>query len=253
MGIRFVRSLEDLFEKCIEGFLNKKIAGELQPVEIAKQLFRAMEDARSISVDHIYVPNGYVVYVSKQDYDRMLPYQETICTELANYLNEQASRRGFTLVGNPLISLEPDESLLQGNVRINAEYTEPSMEMPSGGSAESELSDTRVFTKLSPAAGQQEGRMAVLQVVEGVDEGKSLEIGKRRINLGRREGNELTLTDMNTSRLHSYIIYEDNSHILHDANSLNGLYVNGQRVSRKVLRSGDEIKLGNTVIVYEVK
>lgn len=253
MGIRFVRSLEDLFEKCIEGFFNKKIAGELQPVEIAKQLFRAMEDARSISVDHIYVPNGYIVYVSKQDYDRMLPYQETICAELANYLNEQVARRGFTLVGNPLISMELDEALLQGNVRVAAQYTKPSTEMATGVGAESGLSDTRVFTKLSPAAGQQEGGLAVLQVVEGVDEGKSLEIGRRRINLGRREGNELTLTDMNTSRLHAYIIYEDNSHVLHDANSLNGLYVNGQRVSRKVLRSGDEIKLGNTVIVYEVK
>lgn len=252
MGTKFVRGLENLFEKYIEGFLNKKISGELQPVEIAKQLFRAMEDARSISVGHIYVPNGYVVWLSKQDYDRMLPYQETICAELANYLNGQAAQRGFTLLGNPLISLKLDEVLPQGNVRVAAEYTEPLLKIPVADGVENENSDTRIFTKLSPAVSQQESNLAVLRVVAGVDEGKRIEIGKRRINLGRREGNELTLTDMNTSRLHAYIIYEDNSHVLHDANSLNGLYVSGQRVSRRVLHSGDEIKLGNTVIVYEV-
>ena len=50
-----------------------------------------------------------------------------------------------------------------------------------------------------------------------------------------------------------YVIFEDGTHVLYDAKSLNGTYVNGQRITRKSLKNGDHIKLGNTVLLYEVK
>jgi pSer/pThr/pTyr-binding forkhead associated (FHA) protein len=73
------------------------------------------------------------------------------------------------------------------------------------------------------------------------------------VNIGRRESNELPLTDMNTSRLHAYVVFEEGGHTLYDARSLNGTYVNDHRVTRKRLKAGDRIKVGNTVILYEVK
>ncbi|MPN61701.1 hypothetical protein SDC9_209443 [bioreactor metagenome] len=91
-----------------------------------------------------------------------------------------------------------------------------------------------------------------VQIVEGLDKGMKVEVGSKRINIGRRESNELPLTDMNTSRLHAYVIYEEGNHVLHDAKSLNGTYVNGHRITRKILCSGDRIKVGNTIILYEV-
>jgi len=48
------------------------------------------------------------------------------------------------------------------------------------------------------------------------------------------------------------VTFEDDHHVLHDAQSLNGTYVNGRRVMRKQLEHGDQIKMGNTVILYEV-
>ena len=61
------------------------------------------------------------------------------------------------------------------------------------------------------------------------------------------------MTDTNASRLHAYISYERHRHILYDAASLNGTFVNGRRVvSPQLLRPGDEITIGGTVLLYEV-
>jgi len=92
-----------------------------------------------------------------------------------------------------------------------------------------------------------------LTVVEGLDTGQRVEAAVNRINIGRRESNEMPLSDMNTSRLHAYVIYEEGAHVLYDAKSLNGTYVNDHRVTRKRLKNKDRIKLGSTVLLYEVK
>ncbi len=89
--------------------------------------------------------------------------------------------------------------------------------------------------------------------MEGLDTGQRVEAAVNRINIGRRESNEMPLSDMNTSRLHAYVIYEEGAHVLYDAKSLNGTYVNDHRVTRKRLKNKDRIKLGSTVLLYEVK
>ena len=70
---------------------------------------------------------------------------------------------------------------------------------------------------------------------------------------GSRVNNDFFLTDGNASRVHAYIAYERHRHILYDADSLNGTFVNGQRVlSPQLLHAGDEITIGETVLLYEV-
>lgn len=90
-------------------------------------------------------------------------------------------------------------------------------------------------------------------MVKGIDSGLQIDLGVERVNIGRRESNELPLTDMNTSRLHAYVVYEEGGHVLYDAKSLNGTYANNHRVTRKRLKAGDRVKVGNTVILYEVR
>ena len=81
MIVKFVRSMENMFEKYIEGFFNNKFSSGLQPVEIAKQLIRQMDDERTIGVSKIYVPNSYVVYLNKADYERIGSYSQSICNQ----------------------------------------------------------------------------------------------------------------------------------------------------------------------------
>lgn len=249
----FVRRLEDFFEKYIEGFFNARFSGGLQPVEIAKRLAREMEGDRTVGISQVYVPNQYSVYLGSEDYERLTPYGQAIRDELAFFVAAEAKRKGYTIVGKPLVDIFCDEAAGRGQLRVASRYSEP---VPDEAEREATgpvtMSDTKVFGHVLPVS-RQASIAGLLTVLKGLDTGLQLDVGADRVNIGRRESNELPLTDMNTSRLHAYVIFEEGGHTLYDAKSLNGTYVNDHRVTRKRLKTGDRIRLGNTVILYEVK
>ena len=98
----------------------------------------------------------------------------------------------------------------------------------------------------------QEMKITSLKVVEGPDTDAYLEFGEGQIYIGRREKNDFILTDTKASRLHAWIAYENHRHVLYDAQSTNGTYVNGEPVESICLCAGDEIQIGTTVLLYEV-
>jgi adenylate cyclase len=65
--------------------------------------------------------------------------------------------------------------------------------------------------------------------------------------LGRHPNNSIQLLDKIVSKEHCIILIQDGVWILRDLGSLNGTYVNGERVQgERPLRHGDEIALGST-------
>ncbi len=65
--------------------------------------------------------------------------------------------------------------------------------------------------------------------------------------LGRHPDNSIQVLDRIVSKEHSRItLGPDGGYVIRDVGSLNGTYVNGERVSESVMSSGDHISLGNT-------
>jgi pSer/pThr/pTyr-binding forkhead associated (FHA) protein len=54
------------------------------------------------------------------------------------------------------------------------------------------------------------------------------------------------------SRHHAVLKLEGTSYVLEDAGTRNGTYVNNQRIQRHILAPGDVIRLGETVLTYQV-
>src|SRR5947199_6296888 len=75
----------------------------------------------------------------------------------------------------------------------------------------------------------------------------------RPINsLGRHPNNSIQLLDKIVSKEHCILEQRDRQFILRDLGSLNGTYINGERVrGEQVLRHGDEIALGSTRARYD--
>lgn len=65
------------------------------------------------------------------------------------------------------------------------------------------------------------------------------------VHLGRAEDNNVVLVAEEVSRHHAKIVRSGDNVVLHDLNSLNGTYVNRQRVIQRVLAHMDEIWLGS--------
>ena len=68
--------------------------------------------------------------------------------------------------------------------------------------------------------------------------------------LGRHPDNTHQVLDRIVSKEHCHIDLEDGRYVLKDLGSLNGTFVNGERVDTRVLSGGDEITMGSTRILF---
>jgi pSer/pThr/pTyr-binding forkhead associated (FHA) protein len=89
-----------------------------------------------------------------------------------------------------------------------------------------------------------------LRVVQGADRGRIYAELKTPISIGREEGNTIQLNDERISRFHCKI-QEDNDHlVLTDLESTNGTRVNGQDCQLRILRFGDIIAVGRSLLLF---
>jgi pSer/pThr/pTyr-binding forkhead associated (FHA) protein len=68
--------------------------------------------------------------------------------------------------------------------------------------------------------------------------------------LGRQLASDIVIHEEFVSRFHAEIIWENGNYILVDKNSTSGTFVNGKKISRCVLNSGDLIGLANIYIMF---
>src|SRR3990167_145026 len=93
-------------------------------------------------------------------------------------------------------------------------------------------------------------RKCQLTVIEGPMRGNKITLNKNRMAIGKRETNDLPLTDKTVSRNHLEIEYSSDSFLLRDLGSTNGTYLNGSKVKEAYLAPGDTIKIGNTMLEF---
>jgi pSer/pThr/pTyr-binding forkhead associated (FHA) protein len=72
----------------------------------------------------------------------------------------------------------------------------------------------------------------------------------RLTRIGRRSGADIVLDDSTVSRRHALVLDRGRGPVIADDRSLNGVYLNGRRVSEAPLHHGDEVQLGDRVMRY---
>ncbi len=91
--------------------------------------------------------------------------------------------------------------------------------------------------------------LVTLRVVDGADRGRVFQDIPTPLTVGREEGNSVQLNDERVSRFHVKIQDDQEKIVLTDLQSTNGTKVNGENVHLWVLRPGDVVTLGRTVLV----
>lgn len=91
---------------------------------------------------------------------------------------------------------------------------------------------------------------ANLTLLTGVSAGEIFSLGGGEVVIGRDEGVDLRLDDVSISRRHACIRREaSGDFVLEDLGSTNGTFLGADAVTRRVLRSGDQIQLGPNVLL----
>jgi pSer/pThr/pTyr-binding forkhead associated (FHA) protein len=110
----------------------------------------------------------------------------------------------------------------------------------------------RVCDLTADAVEVKKGGMALitLRVLDGADRGQVFADVPTPLTIGREEGNPIQLNDERISRFHLKIQEDQEKIVLTDLQSTNGTKVNGESVQLWVLRPGDVIALGRTLVVF---
>ncbi len=110
---------------------------------------------------------------------------------------------------------------------------------------------TQILDRIIPESGELK-RIPTLIIMNGVDTGKIFRLTKPSMALGRESGTEICVNDNAVSRKHCLFVCSTSSIMLIDLQSSNGTLLNGNRIEREQLKNGDKIKIGQTVLRFEI-
>ena len=221
-----LRDFERRLGGLVEGLFSKTFRSGVQPIELAKRLIKEMDAGRTVGVNEVWAPNHFEFSLSAGDHERLEHAETAIATELGSVIRENASERGWGLVGPPEVTFAVDERLKKGDIGCVASLVEGP-------------------EKFEPAAAP----VPTLLVREDGSE-RTITLSGDTTTIGRLPQCEVALADRGASRRHAQIRLKDGVATLTDLGSTNGTEVNGHPVQTAPLDDGDRITIGTTVMVF---
>ena len=91
---------------------------------------------------------------------------------------------------------------------------------------------------------------AMLVVQKGPSAGSRFLLDQDEVTAGRHNDSEIFLDDVTVSRRHAVFTREGGDFTVADAGSLNGTYVNRDRIDKVVLKDSDEVQIGKYRLVF---
>jgi hypothetical protein len=248
-----------MFEGLVEGVFSRAFSSEVQPVELARKLAKEMDAHKTASVQRVYVPNEYTVFLSRQDRGKLEGYERSLEQELSGYLLEHARRRGYDLLTRPQVDFETDERLRLGEFGIQARLVKPPAhegQAPEQG----EEGQTMVYSAVRerdrnrPKRPEQAvGALVSTRAVVSLGDRRYVLDGPRA-TIGRSKSVECVLSDPNVSRRHAELRRSDNGDWqIVDLGSTNGVKVNGRLVETSRLAPGDDVVLGTSRFTFDIE
>ncbi len=218
----FVR-IEETCAAFIERAFANMFPSDVEPAQIARKLVATME-ARTQNLENVMVaPGAYAVYINPSDYARLAAHKRYLEDEWSALLADVAGRVGIRFESNdPRVVLHEDPDVVAGAIEIDVQNGERAHKAVE-------------FT---------------LHLIKGMPLGERYRItGATRV--GRSRQCDIFLVDPSVSRNHALLDVNDGRLVLADEGSSNGTFVNGERVRRAELQSGDVVAFGKTEMRVE--
>ena len=250
-----LRAIEQRLERIFEGVFGRAFRTNVQPVELARKLAKEMDENRSTSVTRIYVPNEYTIYLSSSDRKQFEGYENSLVSELEEYLAEHATRENYALLTPPRVLFETDDDLGVGEFGIATRMAqhgrsgdeEPAEEVASGA--------TMIYKpRTQPTESVSIEELGVEREVGVLTwAGRRRVLDKNRAVLGRSRDADVQIEDPNVSRRHAEVVQQGSAWWVVDLGSTNGVEVDGRRVQRAKLDDGTSFVIGETTVTFSTE
>jgi pSer/pThr/pTyr-binding forkhead associated (FHA) protein len=104
--------------------------------------------------------------------------------------------------------------------------------------------------EITVSLGDHPPGVGLLVVMRGPSAGSRFTLGLGETTIGRRTDSDIFLDDVTVSRRHARIEHTDGGFTVTDAGSLNGTYLNRERIESGELHNGDELMIGKFRLVF---
>lgn len=92
--------------------------------------------------------------------------------------------------------------------------------------------------------------MPLFRIVSHEGPSKNFNIVQKNISIGRGKDNDIVLADQRASRQHAQINKKNDLYVISDLGSANGILVNEIKINTATLRHNDQIKIGNSLLIF---
>ena len=92
--------------------------------------------------------------------------------------------------------------------------------------------------------------MGMLVVKRGPNAGSKFVLEGNLTKVGRHPDSDIFLDDITVSRRHAEFVHTGGEYHVRDVGSLNGTYLNRERIEDAALTSGDEVQIGKFKLVF---
>lgn len=250
MGI--LSKVEAFFERIFEAPAGR-VGARLQPVSLTKRIERAMDTNKSFRDGGVLVPNVYELHLSPADFGVFASYRGSLEDDLAHGVLTRARHEQYTLVARPQVSIQADEAVPRGDVRVAARVVDDEGRRVRADEPVATASDTIVFARPGfEVAPPDSAARAYLLVGQDSAEPIRFDLGAALISIGRASDNDLIVDDPLVSRHHCQLKLQHGAYSFADLGSRNGSWINGQEAREVALGPGDRIRVGSTEIEFQV-
>lgn len=104
--------------------------------------------------------------------------------------------------------------------------------------------------ELSVSLGDWPAGVGLLVVRRGPNAGSRFALSEGTTTIGRHPDSDIFLDDVTVSRRHAEVLTAAGRFTVTDAGSLNGTYLNRERIDEAEMRSGDELQIGKFRLVF---
>lgn len=117
--------------------------------------------------------------------------------------------------------------------------------------------DTTVTFQVDPTTGEEVSidleelaSGGILVVTRGPNAGSRFTLVKDLTTAGRHPDSDIFLDDITVSRRHVEIERQPEGYVVRDVGSLNGTYLNRERIEESLVHNGDELQVGKFKLVF---
>jgi hypothetical protein len=265
-------------ERAVHGVFAKAFKSEVQPVEIASAMRRAMDDrATTIGHGRTFVPNLFTIELAPTDFERLTSFSDMLTDELVASAQEHAESQRYQPGGPIQVNFLSREDLETGVFRVRPATAKtsgrPSVTPPAPPSpfspqpappvsavgmaaASARTSPPSPVTQHEPLLAAHERSQPAQRPWLDVD-GDHYPLLAAITILGRDNTADVILDDPGISRQHTEIrVTSDGPHLvtnIRDLGSTNGTFVNGERITSLRLADGDRVNVGRTVLIFRAE